>query len=356
MPTIASLGRRRPRIAFVLSGGGNLGAIQVGQLRALAERGIVPDVVIGCSIGALNGAAFAADPTSDGVAHIEEIWRSLGDDAESVMPGSFLPNPVQLLRRGHALHSNDGLRRTIDAFLGGRTTFDQLAVPLEVVATDVDAATEAWFDTGPLIDPILASAALPAVYPVVTIGGRRFLDGGVLNNVPIARAVQAGARTIYVLHVGLHGRPNPDVRRPIDAALIAYWIGRNGRFARDLAELPRRIEAIVLPPGARPELRFDDFRRTDELITQGFDHASAHLDALDAADAADARRSDTIGADLLATIDELRGKVIGRWAGHGPRPTPTERPMIDDETADLIDELVRNRAPSDAQVASASDD
>ena len=88
------------------------------QLRALAERGIVPDVVIGCSIGALNGAAFAADPTSDGVAHIEEIWRSLGDDAESVMPGSFLPNPVQLLRRGHALHSNDGLRRTIDAFLG----------------------------------------------------------------------------------------------------------------------------------------------------------------------------------------------------------------------------------------------
>ena len=109
-------------------------------------------------------------------------------------------------------------------------------------------------DTGPVL--------------AVRIGGRRYIDGGVVDNVPLARAVELGAKRIYVLHVGLHGRPNAEVRRPLDAALIAYWIARNHRFARDLSALPKSVEAIVLPPGDRPDIRYDDFGQTTDLIEQ----------------------------------------------------------------------------------------
>lgn len=335
---VRPLVRRRPRTAVVLGGGGNLGAIQVGQLRALAERGIVPDIVLGCSVGALNGGAFAVDPSMAGVRHLEQIWTEIQHEPETLMPGSWIPNPVQLLRKGSALNPNDGLSRTIRRFLSGRERFDELTVPFQCVATDVDAGAETWFSEGPLLEPILASAALPAVYPVVTIGERRFLDGGVLNNVPIARAIELGARKIYVLHVGLHGKPKPAITRPADAALIAYWIARNGRFSRDLASLPRNVEAIVLPPGERPELRFDDFDHTDELMEQGYLNAVGYLDQLEADDQDEAMgdRAERLRADARRVIDEMRGKVTGRW-GHGQ---PTERDAaLERDELDELDEL-----------------
>ena len=103
MPTFRELtrrdgSRRRPKVAFVLSGGGNLGAIQVGMLRALAERDIVPDVVLGCSVGALNGAGFAADPTLAGVERLEQHWHAT--TSHTLMPSSRIPSAVQLLRKG----------------------------------------------------------------------------------------------------------------------------------------------------------------------------------------------------------------------------------------------------------------
>lgn len=331
--------RRRPRVAVVLSGGGNLGALQVGQLRALADRGVEPDIVLGCSVGALNGGAYAADPTPAGVARVADIWRQFQDEPAAVMPGSWLPNPVTLVRKGSSLHSNDGLRRTILRFLGGRVAFEDLDVPFQCVATDVDASAETWFTEGDLVEPILASAALPAVYPMVTIDGHRYLDGGVLNNVPINRAVDLGARTIYVLHVGLHGKPTPVVRRPVDAALVAYWIARNGRFARDLANLPRNVQAVVLPPGRRPELRYDDFSQSGQLIEQGYRNASEYLDGLDAAEREDdGHLTEQLRADARRVIDELRGKVAGRWS-HGSPDAPAEPapPPSPDDLHDLED-------------------
>jgi len=322
-------------VAVVLGGGGNLGAVQVGQLRALAERDIVPDVVLGCSVGALNGGAFAADPSMAGVRHLEQLWGEIQHDPEALMPGSWIPNPVQLVRRGAALHPNDGLRRTILRFLAGKQTFDELRLPFQCVATDVDAGAETWFADGPLVEPILASAALPAVYPMVEIEGRRYLDGGVLDNVPIARAVELGARKVYVLHVGLHGRPKPTVNRPADAAMIAYWIARNGRFSRDLASLPTNVEAIVLPPGVRPELRFDDFSRTDELIEQGYLGAVAYLDRVGTGDDDDdddglGERAERLRSDVRRVIDEMRGRVTDRW-GHGASDSIDD----DDDAADV---------------------
>jgi NTE family protein len=267
--------RRRGPVAFVLSGGGNLGALQIGMLRALAEHAVRPDVVLGCSVGAINGAALAEDPTVTGVGRMERLWREL--DGKELMPSGLLPGVVSLARRGEAINDNDGLRRVLEAELWARS-FEDLVVPFQCVATDVLAAREVWFTRGPLIEPILASAAIPAVYPAVEIDGVRYLDGAIVDDVPIGRAVDLGARTIYVLQVGAFARPRPEPRRPLDVAVQAYWIGRQHRFQRELATLPRGIDLHLLPTGQTPTMRYNDFTRSAELIALAYEASAAYLD------------------------------------------------------------------------------
>ena len=265
------LRRRSGTVALVLSGGGNHGAVQVGMLQALVEHEIQADLVVGCSIGALNGAAFAEDPTLRGVARLEALWGGL--DAEEIMPTGWLPNAVALARRGEAIGGNDKLRGIVTGLVRA-STFEELQLAFQCVATDVDAVREAWFSTGPIVEPILASAALPAVLPAVEIDGIRYLDGAIVNDVPISRAVELGARTIYVLHCGTIDRPRPVPKRPLDVAVQAYWIARHHRFKRDLETLPEGVEAIVLPIGDRLAPRFNDFTHSAEMIRSA--HAATY--------------------------------------------------------------------------------
>jgi NTE family protein len=255
--------RREGPVAFVLSGGGNLGALQIGMLRALAEFGIRPDLIVGCSVGAINGAALAEDPSPAGIERLERLWREL--DGNDLMPRSILPRAVALTRRGEAIHDNDGLRRALEKELTART-FEELAVPFQCVATDVVGVQEVWFRSGPLIDPILASAALPAVYPAVEIDGVRYLDGAIVADVPMARAVELGARTLYVLQVGAFSRPRPEPRRPLDVAVQSYWLARHHRFKADLAAIPEDVAVHLLPTGQTPAMRYNDFTRSVELM------------------------------------------------------------------------------------------
>jgi NTE family protein len=267
--------KRKPGpVAFVLSGGGNLGALQIGMLRALAERDVSPDLVVGCSVGAINGAALAEDPTLAGVARLERLWGELvGKD---LMPRNVLPRAVALARRGEAIHDNDGLRRALESQLRART-FEELAVPFQCVATDVDGVREVWFSSGALIDPILASAALPAVYPAVEIDGVRYLDGAIVNDVPMGRAVELGARTVYILQVGAFSRPRREPRRPLDVAVQSYWIARHHRFKRELAAMPVDVDVHLLPTGQTPTMRYDDFTRSAELVTLAYKASSDYL-------------------------------------------------------------------------------
>jgi NTE family protein len=265
---------QRP-VGFVLSGGGNLGALQVGMMRALLEHDIRPDLIVGCSVGAINGAGLAEDPTLAGALRLERLWRAL--DGRELMPsGGFVPNTVAIARRGEAIHENHGLRRHIEESLTART-FEELAIPFQCVATDVVGVREVWFRSGPLIEPILASAALPAVYPAVEIDGVRYLDGGIVDDVPMSRAVELGARTLYVLQVGLFSRPRPEPKRPLDVAVQAYWIARHHRFKRELAAMPPDIELHLLPTGQTPSMRYNDFTRTSELISLAYEASSAYL-------------------------------------------------------------------------------
>jgi NTE family protein len=263
-------------IAFVLSGGGNLGALQLGMLRALLEHDVRPDLVVGCSVGAINGAGFADAPTLDGIAGIETMWLEL--DKHNLLPSGWA-NAVALARRGEAIHDLSGLRGMAEERLEA-TTFEELAVHFECVTTDVAGAREVWFDSGPLVEPILASSALPAIYPAVEIDGVRYLDGGIVNDVPISRAVELGARTIYILQVGSFMRPRREPRRPLDVVVQAYWVARHHRFKRELDALPPDVDVHVLPTGETPRMRFNDFTHSATLIARAHEASTAYLDEL----------------------------------------------------------------------------
>ena len=273
------LGKRKAsRTAFVLGGGGNLGAMQVGMLQALLERGITPDLVVGCSAGAINGAAVAHDPTLACITLLEDRWRAL--TTEQVCPSGRLSGPWSLVKKGEALYPNDGIRKLIYDVLGD-TKFEDLLVPFQCVATSLHDELDHWFSSGPLVDAILASAALPGVFPPVTINGVRYMDGGVVDNVPLRRAIELGAERIYVLHVGHFRRSRPDPKRPVDVLLHAFSIGRGFRFHLDMRTLPQGVQVIVMPAVApSTKLRYDDFDHCGDLIAPAHAAAAAHLDEL----------------------------------------------------------------------------
>ncbi|MDX6683665.1 MAG: hypothetical protein QOG94_3704 [Solirubrobacteraceae bacterium] len=272
-------------VAFVLGGGGGpLGAHEVGMLRALFERGIVPELVLGTSVGAINGAAICADPSVDGVHRLAELWAAIG--RRDVFGGSLLRRARTLARTRTHLHGNELLRARLTEALGARRIED-LAIAFQCVAASIEGACEHWFSDGPLIDAILASAAVPGILPPVHIGGEHFIDGGIVNSIPVGRAVELGARRIYVLHVGRLDRPLEPPRWPWEVALVAFEIARRHRFLGDLAALPAGIELHVLPTGQRDpprysdlsQLRYRDTSNVAERIARAHEASAAYLEA-----------------------------------------------------------------------------
>lgn len=267
----------RAPVAFVLSSGANLGAVQIGMLRALIERHVYPDMIVGCSIGAINGAGLAADPTAAAVDRLDHIWRTT--PVKELMGRSWLPPGLALMRRAEAIHTPDGLHHLLRRALTV-ATFEELETPLHCVATDITAGAEAWFDSGPLFDALLASAAMPAMFPTVEIDGRRYLDGAVVNDVPIRRAAELGARTLYILEVGPLTRPWTEPTRPIGMAIQAYWLARRHRYQRELDAVPRGICVRHMPHGEPPSLRVHDLSRSGELIDRAHEASAVYLDRL----------------------------------------------------------------------------
>ena len=270
-------------VAFVLGGGGHLGAHEVGMLRALLERGVVPDLVLGTSIGAINGAIVAADPTPRSVERLEEVWTRI--ESSDAFGGGMLGRIGTLVRSRTHLHENEGLRRMLGEALGD-ARIEDLAVPFQCVAASIESASERWFSEGPLIDAILASSAVPGVLPPVRIGDEHFLDGGIVNSIPVGRAVALGARTIYVLHVGRVDRPLEAPRWPWEVALVAFEIARRHRFVGDLAALPPEVEVHVMPTGqGEPpryndlsQFRYRDMTRVREHIDSAYEASGRYLD------------------------------------------------------------------------------
>jgi NTE family protein len=232
--------------AFVLGGGGVLGAVQLGMLRALADAGIRPDLVLGTSVGALNGAVVAALPPELAPERLEAAWASA--DARELFGGGHVARLRQIMRTGVAAHSAEPLRRMASSLLGERRIED-LPVRFGCCAASIEDAAEHWFDRGPAVDAVLASAAVPGLLPPAVVDGRHYLDGGLVNSIPLGRAVELGAGRIFVLQVGRIDQPLRPPQRPWEVAMVAFEIARRHRYARDLAAVPDDVEVHVLPTG-----------------------------------------------------------------------------------------------------------
>jgi NTE family protein len=266
----------RPReiTALVLGGGGTRGAVQIGMLQVLAEHGFVPDRIYGSSVGAVNGVAFAGDPTRRGVERMTEIWIGLTRDA--VYPQGRLHGPWLYFQQRDSVYPNTGLRKIVVEGINFERLEDA-AIPVEVVATSLTDGRERWFTYGSAVEAVLASSAVPAIFPPVEIDGERYIDGGVVNNVPIKRAIDAGATRIVVLLCTPPWFTPVQPRRPVEAMFNALMISIHARFARDLAQLPDGVEVIVCSGQDTGTRDFDDFSTTESLISQGREEASEVL-------------------------------------------------------------------------------
>jgi NTE family protein len=217
-------------------------------------------------VGAINGAAYAGNPTLEGIERMAGIWRDLkGTD---IFPRGALDGPWAFLQKRAAVHANTGLRAIIEAGVDFEHLEDA-RIPLEVVTTSLTDGRERWITHGPALNAILASSAIPSIFPPVIIDGDVLVDGGVVNNVPISRAISAGCTRIYVLLCGpLHYHPRQP-RRPAEAALTAFFVAIHARFVRELALLPPGVEVVVFSGGGDPSGQYRDFSATATLIEEG---------------------------------------------------------------------------------------
>src|SRR5215216_1092345 len=228
-------GGRGQGVALGLGGGGVRGAHEVGMLQALAEAGVRPDLVLGTSVGALNGVFVAAhrEPGA-AVPELAAVWRE-GVAAEA-FAGSLFGRVRTLARSGTHLHPNEPLRRLLEAL--PVANIEELALPFQCVAASIERAAAHWFTEGPIVEAVLASAAVPGLLPPVRVGDEHFFDGGLVHSIPVGRALELGARTVYVLHVGRIEQPLQPPTRPWEVGLVAFEIARRYRFAEDMAAVP----------------------------------------------------------------------------------------------------------------------
>jgi len=268
--------------AFVLGGGGHLGAVEVGMLQALLEAGVRPDLIVGTSVGAINGSLVAQDPSQGAGQRLADLWQEIG--RKEVFGGSVIGRISNLARTGTALHSHDALKALLQRSLTVERIED-LAVPFQCVAASIQRASEHWFTEGSLVDAVLASSSVPGLLPPYEIDGEHFFDGGIVNSIPVGRAVQLGATTVYVLQVGRVERPLSPPSRPWEVGLVAFEIARRHRFAGDMAALPNGVTVHVMPggdvvpPGYKElsNLRYRDFSQVARRITSAYEASRRYL-------------------------------------------------------------------------------
>ncbi len=254
------------KTAFVFAGGGSLGAIQVGMLRALVEHGIMADLVFGSSVGALNGAYFGGMPTREGIEKLEAIWRGLR--REDVFPVTWRTLLGLLLRRDF-LVTADGLRRLIDTHLPYRNLEDA-KIPVHVITTDILTGKTAVLSKGPATPAILASAAIPAAFAPVKIEERYLADGAISCNTPVRIAASHGAERLFILPTGYACALDAPPKGAIANGLHALTLLIARQLLNELEGIGPGIEYFVVPPLCPLVASPYDFSHTDALIARGF--------------------------------------------------------------------------------------
>lgn len=229
--------------AFVMAGGGSFGAIQVGMLKALAAAGVQADMVVGSSVGALNGAYFAGDPTPDGVMRLDCIWRQL--KRQDVFPITWR-TVLGLLRRRDFLVSSAPLRALADMHLPYKR-LEEARLPMHVVATDILSGAAVVLSKGDASDAILASSAIPAAFAPVRIGQHYLADGAITSNTPVRVAVSLGATRLIVLPTGYSCALAAPPRGAVANALHALTLLIARQLVSEVEALPASISYAIVP-------------------------------------------------------------------------------------------------------------
>ena len=261
------------KTAFVFAGGGSLGAIQVGMLRVLLSAGLHPDFVIGSSVGAINAGYFAGAPNDEGVARLAQIWSGLrrGD----VFPFTF-SSAVSLLRHPDYIVNPSGLRRLIENNLP-YLRLEDATIPVHVTATDLEGLA-VLLSKGPAIDAILASAAIPGIFPPVRIDGQTLMDGAIATNTPIRAAADLGASRLIVLPTGYACALKDPPKGAIGRALHAITLLIEWQLIRDLERLTDAIHVCIVPTLCPLDVSPYDFSASHYLMQRAADSTRKWLD------------------------------------------------------------------------------
>lgn len=262
-------------VAFVLGGGGSLGAMQVGMLRALRQHGIAPQLVVGTSVGSVNGVLVALDP-DQAADRLAVIWSRM--TRALVFPGGPLAQLRRLRKHRNHLFPNDGLAAVLTEALGSSADFEELALPFGTVAVDAVTGLPVLLRSGPLVPAILASSAIPGIYPPVKLGDQVLYDGGVLANVPIRQALAMGAKSLVVLDCAFPGHL-PDVPGTMAETLL-FWatLGMRNQAVLEAELAARQVPVLYLPGPALRAMTPLDFGHTTELAADAHRSASEFLD------------------------------------------------------------------------------
>ena len=280
---------RRPHTAFVLSGGASLGALQVGMLRALYERGVIADVLVATSVGALNAAFIASRPqTPQTTWELARVWRRI--ERADAFPLSLRTVVGGLAGQRDHLVPARGLRQIVERHIELDDLADA-AVPLRLIAFDVTSGAETLLSEGPAVDAILAASSIPGIFPPVSMGEKLLVDGGVVNNTPISHAVELGAERVYVLPTQEppFAQPSPP-RTALDASIYALGLLVGSRLEADIARYQGQVELIVLPAPNTHYVQPTDFDHSSRLT------ADAHAATGEALARAAGRQAERLAA------------------------------------------------------------
>ena len=263
----------RSKTAFVFAGGGSFGAIHVGMLHSLASRGITADMVVGSSVGALNGAYYAGNPTIEGIQRLETIWRGL--HRNDVFPLTW-KTMVGFLYRRDFLIASDGLRQLVDQNLTYRNLEDA-KIPVHIVATDILSGDTVVLSEGSVAQAIIASAAIPAAFAPVHFNDLYLADGAISSNTPVTVAVKRGARRLIVLPTGYACALDKPPVGVVANALHALTLLIARQLMNELQRLDHSIDYFVVPPLCPLIGSPYDFSRTSELIERAARSTDAWL-------------------------------------------------------------------------------
>ncbi|RLI67833.1 MAG: patatin-like phospholipase family protein [Candidatus Gerdarchaeota archaeon] len=261
------------KTAFVFSGGASLGAIEVGALKAVIEEGIQADMVLGTSVGSLNGALYAYNPTLEGVEVMERIWRQI--KTSEVFPISPIKPVLNFTTAGHYLVSSKNLRNLIIQNLP-YTRIEETTLPLYIICTDIKSGQEIVFNKGLVLEALLASAGIPAVFPPLSMHERFLVDGGVVNNAPISTAVRLGAKRVVVFPIGLPPE-NQEPKNYLQILIRSLIYLLNRQLASDIQLYKDTVELIIVPPPTTLEIKPHDFSASGTLVDEGYKVAKAWL-------------------------------------------------------------------------------